>query len=485
MTITATSAALTPPHTLSSARQAHALLAQARELIDRANALLSAPPESAEPDDPSALIAAAAEAEQITAAASAAQMRASVSHRRLTVERQRAQGVRREQLGRGAADEIALARRISPARASRELATARVLVESLPRTMALLAAGEVSAWAADEVARAALTLDDADRDRLDEDLAPRLTEVTARRAGVLARARAGELDQQAALRRMRHEVSQRHVSVRPISDTMVRISATVPTAQGVAMLKTLDTAATVARAAGDPRTRGQVMADEMFSRTTGLSRIEDADVEIQLLMTDAALLAADQDSATLEGQPIPASIARALALGDGASDARRWIRRLYTDPVTGQLSGADARRRLFTGQARRFVTLRDQHCRTPWCEAPIRHLDHVERHADGGPTTVDNAAGRCERCNYVREMPGWSAAMDSGRTLRIITPSGRTYTSDPPPLRRVSDRGLTGAPAPPVDGGPQYSPPAGEEPPLAVLVALFPDDIPDPAEDTS
>ena len=65
-------------------------------------------------------------------------------------------------------------------------------------------------------------------------------------------------------------------------------------------------------------------------------------------------------------------------------------------------------------------------------------LDHVHRHADGGPTTLANGRGLCARGNYVREMPGWTATItNDGRhsqphTVTITTPTGHSYTSSAP-----------------------------------------------------
>jgi hypothetical protein len=72
------------------------------------------------------------------------------------------------------------------------------------------------------------------------------------------------------------------------------------------------------------------------------------------------------------------------------------------------------------------------------CDASIRHLDHVHRRVDGGPTTMANGRGLCERGNYVHEMPGWQATViEEGRhghphTVVITTPTGHSYTSSAP-----------------------------------------------------
>jgi hypothetical protein len=92
----------------------------------------------------------------------------------------------------------------------------------------------------------------------------------------------------------------------------------------------------------------------------------------------------------------------------------------------------DSRRRCFDGQLRRFVIAADRTCRTPWCDAPIRHIDHTIRAADGGKTSADNSAGLCEACNYTKEAPGWVTNRLSDRALEISTPTGHRYGSRPP-----------------------------------------------------
>ena len=69
-----------------------------------------------------------------------------------------------------------------------------------------------------------------------------------------------------------------------------------------------------------------------------------------------------------------------------------WVRRLYTDPSRRQLVAMDSRQRLFPAGAQRFLIARDQTCRTPWCDAPIRHIDHVVPHSQGGPTSTRQRA---------------------------------------------------------------------------------------------
>jgi hypothetical protein len=156
-------------------------------------------------------------------------------------------------------------------------------------------------------------------------------------------------------------------------------------------------------------------------------------VEVELLVPVDTLLGDGQAPAHLAGfGPLPAAQARRL-LRD--TNAAVWLRRLFTQPATGRIVGLDSRRRLFEGELRHLVILRDQFCRTPWCDAPIRHADHPMPRRDHGTTDEDNAQGLCEACNYAKDAPGWTVApTPSTRRHRvtITTPTGERHASEAP-----------------------------------------------------
>ena len=112
-----------------------------------------------------------------------------------------------------------------------------------------------------------------------------------------------------------------------------------------------------------------------------------------------------------------------------------WLRRLYTAPGTGDLTAMDSRARLFPPGLRRVLTARDDTCRTPYCDAPIRHFDHIIPWHHNGTTTQHNGAGLCEACNHTKETPGWTSRPRPGprHTLDVTTPTGHTYQSTAPP----------------------------------------------------
>jgi hypothetical protein len=96
----------------------------------------------------------------------------------------------------------------------------------------------------------------------------------------------------------------------------------------------------------------------------------------------------------------------------------------------------DSRRRLFKGQLRRFLMLVHQTCANPYCDAPVRHADHIAPHRGGGPTSAANGAGLCEACNYTKDLPGWHAVVhttsDGGTVVDLTSPTGHRHRSRAP-----------------------------------------------------
>ena len=107
----------------------------------------------------------------------------------------------------------------------------------------------------------------------------------------------------------------------------------------------------------------------------------------------------------------------------------QWVRRLYVTPETGELVAMDSRARPFDGKLAEFLRLRDQRCRTPYCDAPIRHLDHAEDHAKGGPTGAVNGQGAL-RSLQLRQAGDRLDRPTASRT----TPHRRDRHSDRTPL---------------------------------------------------
>lgn len=384
--------------------------------------------------------------EALKAAAAAAQARVTVAFEASQLARQERAGVRRTERGRGIGDQVALARGCPASQGSRHLGFAKAMAE-MPHTLALLTRGEIDEWTATLLVRetAALALDD--RKVVDERLCamridtttgavtpPWAVEESPRRVEGAARALAAELDPEAAVRRAAKGAGERRVTLRPTPDTMTYLTALLPVAQGVAAWASLRAAAKAAKAVGDERTESQLMADLAVQRLTGQATADAVPAEIQLVMTPDTLLGTSERPARIGECVIPAQTARDLA---SRTDAPRWLRRLFTDPITDVVTHLDPRRRRFTKHDARYLETRDQHCRLPRCHGVIADLDHVIRHADGGPSTRTNGQGVCEAHNLVKEIPGWTTHVTDRRpghhTVALTTPTGHTYRSHAPP----------------------------------------------------
>lgn len=386
--------------------------------------------------------------EMIKSACAAAQARVTVAFAASQRAEQAAAGLRNDQVGRGVGAQVALARRDSAHRGGRHLGLAEALVGEMPHTLAALEAGMISEWRATIVVRETACLSAEHRSEVDAELADRLPGLGDGQIERQARAAAYRLDPQAFMRRIRGAHADRRVTCRPAPDTMARLTGFLPAALGVAAHAALARAADQQLAQGDPRTRNQIMADLYYARLTGRECAApdavsgddagDADgpfdvpVEVNLVLTDTTLFGGDHEPALLQGYgPIPAALARRVVRDTTCSV---WLRRLYTRPGDGALVAMDSRSRAFPDGLRRFLILRDQTCRTPWCDAPIRHADHVTGVADGGETSAGNGQGLCAACNYAKALPGWSACVGRYGETETTTPTGHTYSSLPPPL---------------------------------------------------
>lgn len=173
---------------------------------------------------------------------------------------------------KGVGAEVALARRESPHRGALHLGLAVVLCRELPHTLAAMEAGWCSEWRATQLVQGTSCLTLADRQAIDTTLMAD-PETTAGWGDKRFRAEVDRLaysaDPHAAMERHARAVKDRHTSLRPAPDGMTRFSAVLPVAQGVAVHAVLGRAADTARAAGDERTRGEVMTDTLVASLLG------------------------------------------------------------------------------------------------------------------------------------------------------------------------------------------------------------------------
>jgi hypothetical protein len=390
--------------------------------------------------DESALVERIAELERLKSAAAAAQARvtAALDEKRRSAEA--AAGVPAAKRGRGLGSEVALARRDSPNQGGRHLGFARALVHEMPHTLAALETGVLSEWRATLIVRESACLDVEDRRTLDRELCADVTELAGlgdARIAAEAKKIAYRLDPHAVVDRAVRAESDRRVTIRPAPDNMVHVRALLPMSHGVAVYATLHRAADTC---SDGRGRGQVMADTLVQRVTGRAAEVPVPVAVNLVITDESLFAGNTEPARVAGYGlVPATIARRLiAAATGDRRSRATLRRLYKHPRSGGLVAMESRARLFPKGLARFIDVRDDTCRTPYCDAPIRHHDHAIAHGRGGATSGVNGLGLCAACNYAKEAPGWTVTTTQDENgchhAEFTTPTGARHHSKAPPL---------------------------------------------------
>ena len=208
-----------------------------------------------------------------------------------------------------------------------------------------------------------------------------------------AKAIAYQLDPQAVVDKAVRAQSERTVTVRPAPDTMTYVTALLPMTQGVSVYAALKRAADTSF---DDRSRGQVMADTLVERVTGHPADVPVPVAVNLVMTDETLLGGAttpahvpgtdrcrrQSRAAWRATPSPTSSPKPPCAGFIATPTPELWSRWNPDHACS--------RRVSRNSSRSETTP----CRTPYCDAPIRHTDHATPHARGGPTTAAERSRR-------------------------------------------------------------------------------------------
>ena len=421
-----------------------------------------------------------AELERLKGSASAAQARTTDVLRRSRQQEAPQDAVR--SLG----SEVALARRESPTSGDRLVGLSRALVSEMPCTMRALTEGVIGERHAVAVVQATATLSLEDRTEVDRRVGPLLGRLGVAAAGRAAGRVAAELDAASVVRRMAEAARSRRVTVRPAPDGMAYLTVLAPLRDAVGALAALRARAALVVGgqcpdeAPDGRGLGAVMADTATRLMAGRAVGQVQPIEVHLVMTDTAVFGPSpgkpagaalggERGAAPNGAPgsaggcgggvaeparipghgsVPAPVARQWLREAGQASV--WLRRLYTSPDGRDLVAMDSRRRVFTGLLRRMLVLRDDRCTTPWCDGLVAHADHATPAREGGATDFDTGNGKCARCNYVKEAPGWrttvvgthppgatgegAAVGHAPHELELTTPSGHRYRSVAPPL---------------------------------------------------
>ncbi|OKJ91611.1 hypothetical protein AMK34_39015 [Amycolatopsis sp. CB00013] len=331
------------------------------------------------------------------------------------------------------AQEVAFELSVVDGHAAGLVSTAAALVSRLPRTLGLLDQGKVGGYGAMKVATATAWLSDDDARAVDAVLEDRIPDRNSDQIRKAANHAAMMADRDGAARRTERNRAGRRLSVRQGETGVASIEVEDGPVEKVAAAYTrIDREARALRAGGETRTLDQLRADVALDLLLGGQGGKSERSEVFLYMDLNTYLGLNDDPAEMAGHGhIPASLARQIAGGPNTV-----LRRIITDPLSGQVLDLGRDRYRPTAGLDEFVRVRDRECRRPGCHrvAQACDLDHSVPWQHGGHTADTELIDLCRRDHRLKDEPGWNYRLASDGTLTITTPTGRSYDSSPPPL---------------------------------------------------
>ncbi|OLZ51915.1 HNH endonuclease signature motif containing protein [Amycolatopsis keratiniphila] len=333
----------------------------------------------------------------------------------------------------GVVQEVALALSVTDNHAGALVAAADAVTSRLPRTLALMDNGKLSGFGATKVATATAWLSDEDARAVDALLEDRIAEKNPDQVRKAANHAANNIDPDGAGKRAEQNREGRRLTLRHGETGVASIEVEDgPVEKVAAAYQRIDREARALRGDGETRTLEQLRADVALDLLLGGQGGAGERSEVFLYMDLFTYLGLNDDPAELAGHgTIPAALARHIATGENTV-----LRRIVTDPLSGQVLDLGRGRYRPTAGLAEFVRVRDRECRRPGCHRPAQacDLDHAVPWQHGGHTTDTDLIDLCRRDHRLKDEPGWTYRLASDGTLTITTPTGQRHDSAPPPL---------------------------------------------------
>lgn len=337
--------------------------------------------------------------------------------------------------------EVARALRIHEQTAASLIAESHALCDALPRTLAALESGVVSAPQAAVIVAEHWTLADDLIDEFETAALAGRTDVPRSTFRRRVRALRERLQPSSIDARVRDAQGERRLSIEHVDDGMSWLTAYLPSPEAVAVYAALGGVALDAHDAGDDRTHDQLRADALVEVVLRGGRgaypaspddparsLRGVTADISVTVPVLTLLGMSDEPAVLDGVgPIPQAVARALA-----ATSSSW-QRILTHPITGTVLCYDRQTYRVPTDLARWIRRRDRRCRFPGCTRPAKRsdIDHVIPWARGGCTNGDNLQALCEMHHTLRHRTGWSPVMFPDGRVVWTSPTGHEYETAP------------------------------------------------------
>ncbi|MEU3626025.1 HNH endonuclease [Amycolatopsis coloradensis] len=313
------------------------------------------------------------------------------------------------------------------------VSTGVALTSRLPRTLSLLDRGLVGGYSAQKVAEATAWLSHEDSLVVDAKLESRLPKKNSTQVRKAANYAANKADPVGAGKRSKQSRDGRRLAVAQGEAGVASIEVVDGQAEKVnAAYRRIHQEAKALKNHGDTRTMNQLRADIALDLLLSGKGGAAERAEVFLYMDMFTYLGLNDDPVKMAGHGhIPASLGRHIATGPNTV-----LRRIITDPLSGQVQDLGRTQYRPDAAMAEFVRVRDRECRRPGCDRPAQacELDHSIPWQFQGETSVADLITYCTRDHRLKDEPGWVYHLAPDGTLRITTPTGLTHVSEPPPL---------------------------------------------------
>ena len=300
--------------------------------------------------------------------------------------------------------EVACAMLWSPGVASAMVDVAVDVVTELPAVLQALSEGRIDLGKVREIVRATGGLEVSDRQEVADRAISYAASHTKSQLRPWLTRQVDRIDPDAAERRRKRARKQRGVWLSPEPDGMATLSASLSAEEASACMASVRAGC---RSADGSRDANQ--ADTFVELLTGIRPAQQ--VPVTVIMTD--------QGAEIEGYG---------PISDG--HAADLLARLELPSVTVLTRPPLGIRYAPSLAMRRYVQVRDRHCRFPGCRRPARacDLDHLTPWP-AGPTDEANLACLCRHHHRIKTHTGWTVRRLPGNILEWTSPTGRVYRS--------------------------------------------------------